>query len=86
MKTFAMIFFFPKCASVSFLIQNIASAEYIHVPSKFFKFAENCPPPPLLLVAALPECEITLKTSLVIAPGSLSLTEKFFSIRFEISL
>lgn len=54
------------------------NAEYIHVPSRFFKFAENCPPPHLLLVAALPECEISLKTSLVIAPGSFPLTEKFF--------
>ena len=37
-KTFTMIFFSSKCASVSLVIQNIASAENIRLPLRIFEF------------------------------------------------
>lgn len=64
-KTFTMIFFSPKCASVSLFIQNIASAENILLPLRVFEFKSLLktvhPLPPFFQLPLYPsgECEIT---------------------------
>ena len=90
-KTFTMIFFSPKCASVSLFIQNIASAENILLPLRVFEFKSLLktvhPLPPFFQLPLYPNGVRDHPTiSLVIVLGSLPLRREIGFIRSEIFL